>query len=129
MRARLVIDTVVRDVGNRDVFLFRPGHAVVSEFGVIFIIEEFFFLGDDEQHRRIFDVRGIFDGRELQELFADRCADQFANGDGAWCGERLAVRAPGCFVAVAVRKSMFSGALNCAAGVSVMRAGSRVGCC
>lgn len=46
--AQFAIDAIMRDVGKRNVFLFRAGHTVVSELCVNVIVEKFFFLGNDE---------------------------------------------------------------------------------
>ena len=46
--ALLAIDPVVRDVRNRDVLLLRSGHAIVCEFCLSLIAEQFFLLGNDK---------------------------------------------------------------------------------
>src|SRR5262245_5793626 len=77
--ARLAVDAVVRNVGDGHVFLFRPGHPVVGELSVIFVIEQLFLLGDDEQHRRVLDLHGVLHRRELEKFLADGSADESAD--------------------------------------------------
>src|SRR5262245_66310295 len=97
--ALLAVNAVVRDVRDGDVFLLRSGHPVVSEFRVILVVEEFFLFGDDEKDGAVFDLGGIFDGSEMEQLVADRRADQIADHFGARFGiAQLAARPPGGLV-------------------------------
>jgi hypothetical protein len=66
--AFLCIDSVVLDVIDCDQFLyaFRPTE---SGDGVIFVVEQFFVLRDDEKHGAIVASIDVFDGGVPHQLF------------------------------------------------------------
>ena len=45
---------------------------------MVFIVEEFFFFGNYEQRRAIFDFGGFIVGRVMDQLVTNRRADQIA---------------------------------------------------
>jgi hypothetical protein len=83
--ARFAVNAVMRDIGNRNVFL-GSRHPVISEFGVVLIVEEFFLFGNNEQGCAIFYFGGFVTRQVMNQFVADGRADQIADGLGAGFG-------------------------------------------
>ena len=97
--ALFAINAVMGDVGNGNILLLRSRHPVVGQFGVVFVVEEFFFFGHDEQRGAVFDFAGFLAGRVMNQLVANGHADQIAHGFDARFGiTEFAARAFGRFV-------------------------------
>src|SRR5437899_2506802 len=66
-----VVNAVVFDVGNADELL-DPFCPLVSQYGVLPVVEQFLVLGDEEQLGALLATANVFDWRVAGELLEDR---------------------------------------------------------